>query len=532
MENNHTLTAKQNQLIAAYMSGEAVSAELLKECREHPEVMQELTRLTRTERLIEMALKPEQNSQFINNVMERIALEKPSSESIANKVINVVDHKRSPKNWFFKPQAMAASIVMFMGLFMLSNFMLINSDIAVITKTAATPYSQKSLNVGNRIRRGKIKLEQGYTEIELSNGVVLVLEAPIELDIRSADQVILTKGKLVARVPEQAIGFRIDTPSAEIIDLGTEFGVDVQENGESQVHVLDGEVKARANNLQTYKHIKKDEALAFNLADEMLVIKSESSEFMRVLPGKSAQNPDYLHWSFDTQSGSAYLSDGTGINGQQYTAIDKTPEHKPKITQSAGQFGRSVYFDGQANWLQTSFPGIGQDAPRTVAFWLKVPTDFSVDNAYGILSWGLQQNYAAWQVSPNPEPVNGPLGRIRIGTYNAQVVGSTDLRDDEWHHIAIVLYGGETSDISTHVLLYVDGLLEKTHNKSIAKVNTQLNHPQSKPLSMGRNLGFNKDATHEKQKYFKGGLDEVFIFEAALEQQQIQQLMKNNKLIE
>lgn len=119
---------------------------------------------------------------------------------------------------------------------------------------------------------------------------------------------------------------------------------------------------------------------------------------------------------------------------------------------------------------------------------------------------------------------------MRIGTYNAQVVGSTDLRDDKWHHIAVVLYGGETSNISTHVMLYVDGKLEKTENKSIAKVNTQLNDPKSRALSIGRNIGFNKHAAHDKQNYFKGSVDELYIFEAALSQQQIQSLMKNGRL--
>lgn len=519
------LTAEQQKLVAAYLAGDAVGDELLHACQQDPNVLNHLSQLVANDRLLASELSVNNTTNELSQkVLERI--KNSTQPSPISEVKQNIIHTITKQSWFEKPFAMAASIAALVSVLFLSSYVYQQQSLAQITKIAG---AGNQFTIGHDFSRGDIEFNQGYSEITLSNGVVLVLEAPVKLRLESADQVILSAGKLVARVPHNAIGFRIDTPSSEIVDLGTEFGVEVAANGESQVHVLDGEVKARANNLQHYQHAKKDQALAFNLKHEVTSIKSIAGDFMRVLPGKSAQDPDFLHWSFDEKQQQQFPSNGKGIYGQQFAAIDQSANSAPVAT-TQGVFGQGITFDGEGNWLKTNFPGIGNDDPRTVSFWVKVPKDFSTQYAYGVVSWGLLQDYAAWQISPNPETIDGPLGRLRIGTFQAQVVGATDLRDGNWHHIAVVLYAGEHSDISTHVLLYVDGQLEKTQKKSIAKVDTKLNHPQSRPLSLGRNIGYEDDAPHVEQKFFKGSVDELYIFEAALDQQQIQQLMNSNHL--
>ena len=108
------------------------------------------------------------------------------------------------------------------------------------------------------------------------------------------------------------------------------------------------------------------------------------------------------------------------------------------------------------------------------------------------------------------------------------VIGTTDLRDDEWHHVAIVMYGGEDAEVSTHILIYIDGQLEKTSKKSVAKIRTNLTGKKSKSLTIGRNLGFS--GGRHPNKFFKGSLDELFIFDTALSDEQIRSLMNTNSL--
>ena len=164
-----------------------------------------------------------------------------------------------------------------------------------------------------------------------------------------------------------------------------------------------------------------------------------------------------------------------------------------------------------------------------MVFWVKVFSIFFVLHGYGMVSWGRMANGAAWQISPNPAENEGPLGRLRIGVKEAPVIGTTDLRDDQWHHIAVVMYGGETADTATHILLYVDGQLEQTSVKSVSAIQTDLDSPRSHPVMFGRNLAFSPANETTKSRFFKGGLDEIFVFDTALEPEDIRRLMKTNR---
>ena len=54
----------------------------------------------------------------------------------------------------------------------------------------------------------------------------------------------LTNGTAVTYVPESAIGFRIITPEADIVDYGTRFSVTVfEETGETHTRVMEGKVQ-------------------------------------------------------------------------------------------------------------------------------------------------------------------------------------------------------------------------------------------------------------------------------------------------
>ncbi len=62
---------------------------------------------------------------------------------------------------------------------------------------------------------------------------------------RSSQRVELNEGRLVAYVPRRARGFVVVTPTAEIVDLGTEFGVAVESDGKTDVDVLRGVVEIK-----------------------------------------------------------------------------------------------------------------------------------------------------------------------------------------------------------------------------------------------------------------------------------------------
>ena len=74
-----------------------------------------------------------------------------------------------------------------------------------------------------------------------------MLEGPVSYTVDSPKSGFLSRGKLTARADtEESRQFTIDTPSARFVDLGTEFGVMIDDQGRSAVAVFSGKVNAEA----------------------------------------------------------------------------------------------------------------------------------------------------------------------------------------------------------------------------------------------------------------------------------------------
>lgn len=100
---------------------------------------------------------------------------------------------------------------------------------------------------GDLIPAGPLHLQSGIARLELFSGVSVVLEGDAEFEILSDMEMKVSRGKIRARVPEAATGFRIHTPDGDVVDLGTEFALDLSD-ARSEVHVLDGEIEWHPEN--------------------------------------------------------------------------------------------------------------------------------------------------------------------------------------------------------------------------------------------------------------------------------------------
>lgn len=93
------------------------------------------------------------------------------------------------------------------------------------------------------IGAGHLRIGSGLLRLQYKHGVVLSLIGPADLQVITGEHAVLHRGQLAAYVPDGAEGFRVDTPSAGVVDLGTEFGVTVDDNGETELSVFDGQVE-------------------------------------------------------------------------------------------------------------------------------------------------------------------------------------------------------------------------------------------------------------------------------------------------
>jgi hypothetical protein len=123
-----------------------------------------------------------------------------------------------------------------------------NALVAVVRDTADVEWSKNSASKSaeSSILSGEsLKIESGTIELQLNAGTKLFVEGPAEWSCDAENSVSLHHGKLLARVPEQAIGFTVETPTAKVVDLGTEFGVEVSKSGATDVQVIKGKIELR-----------------------------------------------------------------------------------------------------------------------------------------------------------------------------------------------------------------------------------------------------------------------------------------------
>ncbi|MEM6692878.1 MAG: FecR domain-containing protein, partial [Planctomycetota bacterium] len=106
----------------------------------------------------------------------------------------------------------------------------------------ATP----SYRDGEVIRDGLIEIRSGVAEIDFFCGATITIEGPASFDIQSDWLFKLNEGRLRANVPPAARGFVIQTDEGDVIDLGTEFALNVTGDN-ARVEVIDGEIELRGS---------------------------------------------------------------------------------------------------------------------------------------------------------------------------------------------------------------------------------------------------------------------------------------------
>lgn len=97
---------------------------------------------------------------------------------------------------------------------------------------------------GELVAGGRLQFRSGRITLSMLTGVMLVVEGPADLELVALDRVFCRQGRLRARVPKGAEGFVVASPASAVIDLGTEFALNVESDGKSRVMVFEGLAEA------------------------------------------------------------------------------------------------------------------------------------------------------------------------------------------------------------------------------------------------------------------------------------------------
>jgi hypothetical protein len=97
---------------------------------------------------------------------------------------------------------------------------------------------------GDVLAEGRLRFGAGRAVLSMLTGVVLDVEGPADVELLDTDRVLCRRGRVRARVPAGAEGFRVLGPNAAVVDLGTEFGLNVGADGKLRGRVFKGRVEA------------------------------------------------------------------------------------------------------------------------------------------------------------------------------------------------------------------------------------------------------------------------------------------------
>jgi negative regulator of sigma E activity len=120
----------------------------------------------------------------------------------------------------------------------------VSGYVATLTQSAGCVWENagERWGVGSRLLAGELRLRAGVARIRFDGGTDLVVEAPAQLRLESSTSAVVLSGKVVFSASETAAPFDLHTPSSTLVDLGTEYALVVDGDGE-EIQVFDGEVQ-------------------------------------------------------------------------------------------------------------------------------------------------------------------------------------------------------------------------------------------------------------------------------------------------
>jgi hypothetical protein len=240
-----------------------------------------------------------------------------------------------------------------------------------------------STQAGTELIAGSLHLTKGFVEITFGKGTKIILEAPAKIELEDTNHLLLREGRLSAKAPPEASGFTVDSPNASFMDIGTEFGVNVSENGQSELQVFQGEVMLFAGMNRHVKRIrqtvKAGEAKRIHaLNAEISDIPWGKADYIRRVPSAYElalrKSKPLAYWNFEQEESKLLLIDRMNQDHNSDQSLGRMKLTKgPNL--GGGKAGNALQFTGNnAHVYIPKFEDLQEIIPRdhTYVFWVRV----------------------------------------------------------------------------------------------------------------------------------------------------------------
>lgn len=389
------------------------------------------------------------------------------------------------------------------------------------------------LPTGDYLPAGRLELEAGEIDLSFANGAEITLHAPASFEVLAADELQLDRGRLAARMPDSAVGFIIRTPQSAIVDLGTEFSMNVHEDGDSEVLVHDGKVVASllsdsGSTLRDYT-VQRGQAVSIHPGRSAMDAIDAAADLERFLLPPSMRPPPLAiseayvdavtsaeplaYWRFESVDADRRVRNQ--VADRWHLQLDDHVRLEPSTDDNlVALFPAEA--DSAVAMTTEPFAGLNREQGYSIELWVH-PGNASWSTVAGLLDdqrmdasqlpylsvielMGLSQDrrsglmhddFAVRFLHRSPPGAGAGFNAITATAY----------RPSQWHHLAVVAQAGQLS-------VYVDGRLMQT---------TRDPQPVFDEIDYHLVLGRLRPPGHrDDQRQFRGRIDEVAVYPRAL----------------
>jgi hypothetical protein len=373
------------------------------------------------------------------------------------------------------------------------------------------------VETGTQFQKEHLSLQSGIAELTFENEARIVLEGPCELKIIDANTVELTSGKLWSHCPPSAHGFEVLTPGENrVVDLGTEFGVEVDSKGQVDVHVFDGEVELHQDDQERWS-LEAGAAMKLTPGEDPFASEADFDRFTDEAKLQQERWQDHreamlarddLHLYYDFTAPS-FLDDtlknhvATIGNGRITGAVRVNGRIPGK---SALLFEKS--YDAITLDLRELSAGKG----LTIGMWIK-PTSFAKSSMALLNSDGFEPGNIHFQIHDDGRLMSALAGEARYSSPR------NTIKTDLWQFVTV------SWDFETHsARLFVNGQALESARSEFANATED-----PAPYLGICHIGKWDKPTYGHQRNFVGRVGEVMIFSTALEESEVELLYESGR---
>jgi hypothetical protein len=333
----------------------------------------------------------------------------------------------------------------------------------------------------------------------------------------------IENGRVAAHVPKRASGFRVETASATVVDLGTDFAVEAVSGKKSEVHVFDGEVRINLHGSKATSasplRLTSGEATRIDFLTGMPSgIDLDDQRFLRSL---EAEPRSYTQRVLELNPAAYFPMEPTGDGTYLKNLAAQGSAHSDaKI--HFGHASEPVWAPGK---IGLAF-ALGGPAQQTYAAAEEYPQ--ADGDELSVVAWVVARSRPRWaSIAKNWAGID--WGQFHFGLYYDSGELEAHIQDSSGKEITVKDAVPLPLNVWHHVAFVADGRLLRLYRNGqqidAAAYRELRSDPRIKALAIGTKLNLRGDAPEERDfNMWDGRLDELAIFNYALPPEQIREL--------